>query len=70
MVDVPQFPSAHQTAEAVNLAATDARNRHPAIVDLLRNLIRQETHESSQCLAGSRLVVAAMRENGFDVERH
>ena len=35
-------------------------------MDLLRSLIRQETHEGSQCLAGSRLVEAAMRENGFD----
>ncbi|OJU51492.1 MAG: hypothetical protein BGO03_09250 [Mesorhizobium sp. 61-13] len=70
MVDVPQIPSAHQSAEAVNFAATDAQNRQAAIVDLLRNLIRQKTHESSQCLAGSRLVETAMRENGFDVERH
>lgn len=63
----PDLPQAHA---AIDTAARDAQRRQPAVMALLCDLIRRETHQPSQCVAVAPLIERAMRENGFEVECH
>lgn len=58
------------TDGSTTLAEAEAERRQSAVVALVCDLVRHETHQPAQCMAATRGIEAVLRAEGFEVERH